>query len=175
MRIGLTLGLLSVFLLPSPASPAGQGETSLSGGLGMASLFQDRASIGAQAEFRLVRGLSDCWAARLGLAVGWLAATGNVPTTHVATQIMGVTWSADIANLVPFADFGVTVSDIRGGGRGPSQRLGPQVGLGADYLLSRHYVLSAVARLDYFGLRLAGSHRPNPTQLTLGILAGRAF
>jgi hypothetical protein len=173
MRFWLTL--LVVWWLPTSAIAVGQGEASLSGGLGLAVAFQDQTRTGAQAEARLLRGISDSWAVRLGLQTAWYPAEGAAPSAHITAQSAGLTWAADVLNWVPFADIGLAVADIRGRGLAPSWRVGGQVGLGADYLLSRHLTLSLLARVDYFPLRLAGAHDPHPTQVSVVLFLGRAF
>jgi hypothetical protein len=173
MRFGLVL--LLVWWLPTATLAVGQGEASLSGGLGLAVGFQDQTRAGAQAEVRLLRGINDSWAARLGFQTAWYPAKGSNPAAHVTAQSLGLTWAADVLNLVPFADVGIAVADLRGGGVTPSWRLGGQLGIGADYLLSRHLTMSLLARADYFPLRLAGGHEAHPTQLSLVLYLGRAF
>jgi hypothetical protein len=173
MRCWLTLAVLSLWLLPSSASAIGQGETSLSAGLGLAVATQDQSRAGAQAEFRLLRGLNDSFAARLGLQTTWISAPGSA--IHFTTQSAGLTWAADVLRVVPLVDVGIAVADIRGGGMRESQRLGPQVGIGADYLVSRHLTFSLLARIDYFALRLAGGRGTTPTQITVGAHLARVF
>jgi hypothetical protein len=169
------LALVLVWWLPTSALAVGQGEASLSGGLGLALAFQDQKHVGAQAEARLLRGISDSWAARLGVQTAWYPADGKTPSAHITAQSAGLTFAADVLNLVPFADVGIAVADIRGGGLTTSWRLGGQLGLGADYLLSRHLTLSMLAHVDYFPLRLAGGHGAHPVQTTLALYLGRAF
>jgi hypothetical protein len=169
------LALLLVWWLPTAALAVGQGEAMLSGGLGLAVGFQDPARTGMQADVRLLRGISDSWAARLGVQTGWYPATDMAPSAHVTAQSLGLTWAADVLKLVPFADVGIAVADLRGGGLAPSWRLGGQLGIGADYLLSRHLTMSLLARADYFPFRLAGAHRAHPTQVSLTLYLGRAF
>jgi hypothetical protein len=173
MRFGLVLAL--VWWLPTAALAVGQGEASLSGGLGLALAFQDQSRVGAQAEVRLLRGISDSWAARLGAQTAWYPAHGATPSAHITAQSLGLTFAADVLNWVPFVDLGIAVADIRGGGMTPSWRLGGQLGIGADYLLSRHLTLSVLAHADDFPLRLAGGHDAHPTQLSLVLFMGRAF
>ena len=169
------LALLLVWWLPASAKAVGQGEASLSGGLGLAMAFQDPTRAGAQADARLLRGISDSWAVRLGLQTAWYPAHDAMPSAHTTAQSAGLTWAADVLNWVPFADLGLAVADIRGRGLAPSWRLGGQLGLGADYLLSRHLTLSLLARGDYFPLRLAGGHDAHPTQVSVVLFMGRAF
>ena len=169
------LALVLVWWLPTSALAVGQGEASLSGGLGLALAFQDKTRAGAQAEARLLRGISDSWAARLGVQTAWYPAHGTTPSAHITAQSAGLTWAADVLNWVPFADVGMAIADIRGAGLATSWRLGGQLGLGADYLLSRHLMMSMLARVDYFPLRLAGGHDAHPVQATFALYLGRAF
>jgi hypothetical protein len=81
----------------------------------------------------------------------------------------------DIVNWVPFLDLGLLVADVRGGGHGASQRLGGQAGLGLDYLVSRHAVVSVLGRVDYLPFRLAGTTGPATTQLSVVAHLGRTF
>jgi hypothetical protein len=169
------LALLLVWWLPTSALAVGRGEALLSGGLGPAVGFQDPARAGAQADVRLLRGISDSWSARLGFQTAWYPAKDSNPSAHVTAQSLGLTWAADVLNWVPFADVGIAVADLRGGGLAPSWRLGGQLGIGADYLLSRHLTMSLLARADYFPLRLAGAHHAHLTQVSLALYLGRAF
>ena len=153
----------------------GEGEASLSGGLALAVAFQNQTRAGAQADARLLRGLSDSWAARLGLQTAWYPAESGAPAAHVTAQSMGLTWAADVLNWVPFADLSIAVADIRGGGLATSWRLGGQLGLGVDYLFTRHLTLSLLARVDSFPLRLAGGHDAHLTQSSFALYLGRAF
>jgi len=169
------LAILLVWWLPTSALAVGQGEALLSGGLGLAVGFQDPARAGAQADLRLLRGISDSWAARLGFQTAWYPTHEGKPSAHVTAQSLGLTWAADVLKLVPFVDLGIAVADLRGSGMAASWRLGGQMGLGADYLLSRHLTMSLLARADYFRLRLAGGYDGHPTQLSLTLYLGRAF
>jgi hypothetical protein len=169
------LALVLVWWMPIPALALGQGEASLSGGLGLAMAIQSQTRAGAQAEIRLLRGISDSWAARLGVQTAWYPADGPSPSAQVTAQSAGLTFAVDALNLVPFVDLGIAVADIRGGGLATSWRMGGQLGLGLDYLLSRHLVMSLLARVDYFPFRLAGGHDAHPTQASLALYLGRAF
>jgi hypothetical protein len=49
------------------------------------------------------------------------------------------------------------------------------VGIGAEYLLSRRWTLAALARFDFFALRLAGSGGAHPWWACAGFRIGRVF
>jgi len=172
MRWGCPLLLI---LWSGSAFALGQGEASLSGGVGPAVSFGDRTQAGVQVSARLARGLSDAWAGRLGVQSAWYPAAGAAPSLHVTTQAIGVTWALDALNFVPFADVGLLAADVRGGGSSASWHLGAELGGGCDYLVSRHLVTSLVAHVDYLPLHLTGGHRDRLLQATLALLVGRAF
>jgi len=171
----LALAALLCLILPASAFAVGQGESALTGGPGLALAFEGGTRAGAGADVRILRGLSDSWAARLGVQATWVPATGGKGATRVAAQALGLTFAADIFKLVPFVDLGVLVADIRGGGQEARQRLGGQFGIGADYLVTSHLTLSLIGRLDYFALRLAGARGQTPVQATLALHLGHVF
>jgi hypothetical protein len=162
-------------LLPGTARALGQGEANLSVGAGVGTLFQRTAQTGAQGELRLVRGISDAWALRLGLQAMLVPGPEGARAATVLSQAAGVTWAFDAVNWVPFVDLGVAVADVRGPQSPASQRLGGQAGIGVDYLVSRHMVVSLLGRLDYYPVRLAGGEATRPTQLGFVLHVGRAF
>ena len=169
------LSLLVAWCLPTSTFALGQGEAAISGGVGLAVAFQDQTRTGLAAEARLLRGLSDSWAARLGIQSAWYPQGSALPSAHITAQSAGLTFAADVLNLVPFADIGLAVADMRGGGLATTWRLGGQLGFGADYFISRHLALSLLARADYFPLRLAGGHDTHPTQVSLVLFVGHVF
>jgi hypothetical protein len=173
MRLGLPLLLLAIS--PASALAAGEGETTISGGPGLAVLFDGQTRAGVATDVRLLRGLTDAWSLRLGLQAAWIPASGNTNATRVTAPSLGLTLAADITNLVPFVDAGIVFADLRGGGLGSRQRLGCQLGAGADYFIARRFTLTLLARLDYYALHLAGDRGSSPTQATLALHLGRVF
>jgi hypothetical protein len=173
MRLGFAF--LVCTLLPASALAGGQGEMALSGGPGVALAFEGKTRAGASADVRFLRGLSDSWSARLGLQAAWIPASGEASATRLLAPALGLTVAADVLSWVPFAEAGVVFADIRGGGIASRQRLGGQLGVGADYLATRHLTLTLLARVDYFALRLAGAREASPAELTLALHLGRVF
>lgn len=166
---------LLCWFLPASALAVGQGEFTVSGGPGLALLLRDETRAGATADIGLLYGLSDSWAARLGVQAAWISASGEKTPSYVTAPTLGLTFAADVLDLVPFADLGLVVADLRGGGGAPCQRLGGQLGLGADYLVSRHLALSLVGRVDYFALRLAGARGSSPVLASFALHLGYLF
>jgi hypothetical protein len=166
---------LLCLLLPAAALAGGPGESALGAGPGLAVLSEGTTRAGASGEVRFPRGLSDSWSARMGLQAAWMPAAAGASAKQLVAPALGLTAAADVLNLVPFAEAGVVLGDIRGGGLPSRQRLGGQFGIGADYLASRHVTLSLLARVDYFALRLSGASESRPVQLTLALHLGRVF
>jgi hypothetical protein len=162
-------------LLPASALAAGPGEMSLSAGPGLALTFDSQTRAGAAADARFLYGLSDSWSARLGLQASWIPASGEPSATRLVAPALGLTVAADVLNLVPFAEAGIVLADIRGGGLAARQRLGGQVGAGAEYLATRHFTVLLLGRLDYFALRLAGARESSLTEVTFALHLGHVF
>jgi hypothetical protein len=171
----LALAFLTLSLVPATVRAAGQGETAVTGGPGLAILFDGETRVGGAADLQLLHGLSDFWSARLGLQAAWLPSRDETSATRLVMPGLGLMVAADVLNLVPFAALGVVLADIRGGGVSSRQRLAGQLSLGADYLASRHLTLSLLGRIDYPALRLAGPRTSSPLLLTFALHAAYVF
>jgi hypothetical protein len=174
LRALLLLGLL---LSPATVLAAGRGEISVTAGPGVAVVKQAETHVGGAADVRFLYGINDAWSARLGLQGVWLASHDGAGATQLLAPSLGLTLAADALNVVPFVEVGVALTDVRGGGLAARQYLGAQAGAGFDYLLSRHFTLSLLGRVDCLALRLAGPSMSSPSPLT-GVLAlhvGRVF
>jgi Outer membrane protein beta-barrel domain len=171
----LTVNLLILCATLCPAQAAGEGEKQVSGALGFALAGSaDRARPGMQAGIEAMMGFTDAWAGRAAVSGSWQPDSAAGTLRHVSAVSLGATYSLDIVRWVPFVDMGFSLADLRGGGSS-SQRLGPQLGFGAEYLLSRHWTLAALARFDFLALRLAGSGGGRPWWLCAGVRIGRVF
>jgi len=160
---------------PGPARATGPGEKQISASLGLALAgTDDSARPGMQAGVEAMMGFTDSWAGRAAVGSSWQPKTGSGDPAHVTAASLGMTYSLDVVRWVPFLDLGVSLADLRGDGAS-SQRLGPQVGLGAEYLLSRRWTLAALARFDYFALRLRGPGGTQPWWACAGLRIGRVF
>jgi hypothetical protein len=166
---------LLALLLSARAFALGQGEASLSGGAGVTLAHDDRTRAGAQFELRLLRGVSDAWAARLGVQAGWIPAAGSEHAGYLACQTVGLTWAADVLEWVPFIDLSAAFADLRAVGRSSSQRVGGEIGMGVDYFLSRHTIMSLLGHVDYLPIRVAGDRTTAPILFTLALHVGYVF
>ena len=167
--------LITLCALPGAALAAGEGEKQVAADLGFALAgVADKARSGVQVGAEAAWGLNDSWAGHAGASYAFLPGQPAGGLRHLTTVTLGATYSLDVVRWVPFVDLGLSVADLRGGSAS-SQYLGPQVGLGADYLLSRGWSLAALARFDYLALRLRGSGDSRPWLTTIGLRLGRIF
>lgn len=168
------LPFLLLGLVPASAWAAGPGETAFGAGPALALVRQGETRAGAAVDARVLYGLDDIWSAHAGLTVAWLPASNAMPATVLTAPAVGLTAAADIVNWVPFVQAGLALADLRHSG-GAQQRLGAQLGVGADYLLSRHLSLTVLGRIDHFAVALAGAGGPTPVQLVLALQLGHVF
>jgi hypothetical protein len=127
-----------------------------------------------QASIDAAIGFTDTWAGRGAVSSSWQPQAGSDGPHYVTAISLGAVYSLDVVRWVPFLDLGFSLADLRGN-RTSSQRLGPQAGLGVEYQLSRRWTLAALARFDYFALRLAGPGGTHPWWACAGLRLGRVF
>lgn len=171
----LVAGIVTLCAVPSPARATGAGEKQVSASAGFALAGSgDHASPGGQAGVETALGFTDVWAGHAAVTSSWQPAPASGGAGHVTAVSLGTTFSLDVVRWVPFFDLGFSLADLRGSGTS-SQRLGPQVGLGVEYLISRRWTLAALARFDYFALRLRGSGGTHPWSACASLRIGRVF
>jgi opacity protein-like surface antigen len=136
---------------------------------------------GGRVELEIQRGITDAWSARVGLGASLhvIAAEGAEPASRLrATSLSaGFTYAVDIVRVVPFLDLGVGLLSVSGQSQDSRRALGVEVGLGAEYLLTRRWTLALLGRYQYAPLRLCGSTESDST-LALGsvlLRLGRIF
>jgi hypothetical protein len=171
------LVLTSAFLVSGTrhAGAVGEGERQVAGALGFA-ITQDGATrAGAQGGVEGALGISDSWAARASVDVSLHPGSDAQPRRIFTALSFGFTYAFDVLRFVPFVDLGLIVADVRASGQDARQKLGPQGGIGLEYLLSRRWTLAGLARAEYLGLRLAGDTEPQPWRVTAAVRVGRVF
>jgi len=177
-RIFHGLLIVNVVILcaaPCPARAAGAGERQISASVGFALAGgDDGGRPGIQAGVEAAMGLTDAWSGRVAASSSWQPDPASGSAAHLTVASLGMTYSLDVVRWVPFVDLGLSLADLRGDGAS-SQRLGPQVGLGVEYLLVRRWTLAALARLDYFALRLRGFGGTYPWLGCAALRIGRVF
>jgi hypothetical protein len=155
------------------AMAAGEGEKQVAASLGFAMAdVEGKARTGVQVGVEATKGLTDSWAGHVGVSYALLPGPPPYRLHHLTTVALGATYSLDVLRWVPFLDLGLSVADLRSSADG-SQYLGPQVGLGVDYLLTRGWSLAALAHFDYLAVRLHGSGDSRPWLTTIGLRLGR--
>lgn len=171
----LLSALMALCALSRVALATGEGEKQVAASLGFALAgVEGKARAGAQVGVEATRGLTDSWAAHVGVSYALLPGAAPYRLHHLTTVALGATYSVDVLRWVPFLDLGLGVADLRSSAGG-SQYLGPQLGLGVDYLLTRGWSFAALARFDYLVLRLHGWDDPRPWLATIGVRLGRIF
>jgi hypothetical protein len=150
---------------PAPASAAaGENEWQLSARLGAGDVHVDgRTPFGLLAGADLEYGLTDAWALRLALGTGYHPVDADpkmsLPggTVHTTSALLGVTYTFDVLRLVPYVQTSIGVINIAGAVVTPGTTLDAELGLGADYLLTRRWAVGGVLQYQFTPAQLFGS------------------
>jgi hypothetical protein len=143
---------------------AGEEEWQLSARAGAAALDVDgRAPIGATAGLDLEYGINDAWAARLSVGAGFHPVDAD-PKNHLpggtvrtTSALLGMTYTFDVLRLVPYLQMGVGVINFGGAVVTPGTAFDAELGLGADYLLTRRWAVGGVLQYQFTPAQLFGS------------------
>jgi len=131
-----------------PARAAGESEWQLSARLGGGTVSIDnRSPWGATGAVDLEYGITDAWAARasVGFSLNPVDANpkANLPggKVNTTTALLGLTYTFDVLRLVPYGE--VSFGFVRFGGAvsKPHSTFASELGLGADYLVTRRWAL----------------------------------
>jgi hypothetical protein len=143
---------------------AGEDEWQVSARLGVGDVDVDgRAPLGVLAGADLEYGFTDAWAARLSLGTGFHHVDADpkkmLPGGRVraSTALIGVTYTFDVLRLVPFIQTGIGLITFAGAVTNPGTQLDAELGLGADYLLTRRWALGGVFQYQFTPGQLFGS------------------
>ena len=163
LRFGVGLVALAAPAAPARAT-AGEGEWQLSARLGVGDVDIDgRAPFGLLAGGDLEYGLTDAWALRLSLGTGFHPVDPDTKKmlpggrARASTALLGVTYTFDVLRLVPYLQTGVGVIDFEGAVTAPGLHLDAELGLGADYFLTRRWALGGVLQYQFTPGQLFGS------------------
>jgi hypothetical protein len=140
---------LATALAGGPAArAAGDGDWQLSARLGGGTVSIDnRSPWGPLGAVDVEYGITDAWAARVSVGASLNPVSANMhaglPGGKVTstTALVGATYTFDVLRLVPYAE--VSLGFVRFGGAvtKPHSTLASELGLGADYLLTRRWAL----------------------------------
>lgn len=133
------------------ACATGEAEWQLSARLGAANVqlgsIDPRAPWGFGMALDLEYGITDAWAARVstGTSIHPVDAdmrfglqAGEVTAT---TALAGVTYTFDVLRLVPYGELAIGLVRFGGAVASPHTTLASELGVGADYLLTRRWSL----------------------------------
>ncbi len=145
------------------AAAAGAEEWQVSTNVAYASVRTgDSRPSGALIGIDVQYGLGDTWAARLSVSSSWhpVSAGGEGPAGIVrATAVTtGLTYAVDTLQVIPVLEVGIGLLDVGGAAATPHRDLGLQLGLGADYLLSRRWAVGGLLRYQHFPVALSGGN-----------------
>ena len=143
---------------------AGEQEWQLSARAGAAALDVDgRHPFGATAGLDLEYGLNDAWAARLSVGSGFHPVDAH-PMTHLpggtvrtTSALLGVTYTFDVLRLVPYLQTGIGVINFGGAVVNSGTAFDAELGLGADYLVTRRWAVGGVLQYQFTPAQLFGS------------------
>jgi len=141
----LVLALTVPLLSARRAGAAGEREwqVALRAGAGTVSI-DGRKPWGLAAGLDLQYGLTDAW----GLRASFEGSTHNVSkssdmdmrpagTIHTDAALIGLMYTFDVLRLVPYADLQAGVAQVSGAVVAPQTLLAMELGIGADYFVSR--------------------------------------
>jgi hypothetical protein len=134
--------------LARPASAAGEREWQVALRAGAATVsVDDRKPWGFAGGLDVEYGLTDAWALRASFE----ASTHDVSkendadmrpegSIRASAAMVGVTYTVDVLRLVPYGNLQVGVINLAGAVTTPQTLLGMQLGVGADYFVSRRFL-----------------------------------
>jgi len=160
--IGVWLAL-GAWAAPAHAAP-GEDEWQVSARLGLGDVDVDgRAPLGAIGGAELEYGFSDAWAARLLAGSGFhpvdVDLKNHLPggTARTTFALVGVTYTFDVLRLVPYIQTGLGVINFGGAVVKPGTAFDAELGLGADYLVTRRWAVGGVLQYQFTPAQLFGS------------------
>jgi len=174
----MSIRWLLVALLWFPAMPAlalDQGDWQLSAGPAFALLVEGKnptSGLGGRIEGRY--GITDDSSAWAAVGSSWHPRAADQVRASLASA--GFTLAFDVFRVVPFAEAGANVADVKTGATRAGY-LGFEAGAGAEYLFDRRWSAAAVARYHYLAIKLGGAAaaHPSPGVLSVGLRISHNF
>jgi hypothetical protein len=164
LAIAMCAALAGSMWTASAHAAAGEDEWQLSARLGLGDVHVDgRSPLGALAGADLEYGFSDAWAARLSVGSGFHPVDADVKnhlpggTARTTFALVGVTYTFDVLRLVPYIQTGIGVINFGGAVAKPGTAFDAELGLGADYLVTRRWAVGGVLQYQFTPAQLFGS------------------
>ena len=128
-------------------------------------------------------GLSDAWAARLSAGISRHGVDADkegrpAGTVWAPSLVAGLTYTLDVLRLVPTFDVAIGVLWLRGDVRQPRADIGVEVGLGAEYYLTRRWTVGILTRYQFAPAEVAvvpPDFGRTPFLFSIGARAARIF
>jgi len=162
--LGAVLVLTALAAAGDAAAAAGEDEWQASLRLGLGTIHVDgRSPFGAIVGGDVEYGITDAWAAHLSATIGFHPVDADSKqmtpggTLRATTAILGVTYTFDVLRLVPYIETGVGMMNLGGAVVHPGTSLSAELGLGADYLLTKRWVLGGILQYQFTPIELFGS------------------
>jgi Outer membrane protein beta-barrel domain len=184
----LSAAVVVALLAPAVARAAGAEEWQLSARLGVGDLHIDgRSPLGIGGAIELEYGFSDAWAVRLMAAESAHSVDAEMPPmmpqlpggwARATSLLGGVTYTFDVLRMVPYAQLGIGYVRFGGAVRETRTELAGELGLGADYWLTRRWAMGVVLQYLFAPVDLfehLGELGKSPFAFSLGWRASRLF
>jgi opacity protein-like surface antigen len=152
------------------SAAAGEEEWQVSVRAGVGALDVDgRSPFGGAFGVDVEYGFTDAWAARLSATVGFnpvdaqkMDMEKNIPalpggTVRTTAAVVGVTYTFDVLRLVPYIETGIGVLNFAGAVTKPTTTLSAELGLGADYLVTKRWAVGGILQYQFTPIELFGS------------------
>ena len=152
------------------AAAAGEEEWQVSARVGAGAVDVDgRSPFGFAAGLEVEYGLTDAWAVYASATVGLhpvdeqkMDMEMNKPalpggTARTTAAVVGVSYTFDVLRLVPYIRTGLGVLNFSGAVTQPGTTLSAELGVGADYLITKHWALGGLLQYQFTPIELFGS------------------
>ena len=120
--------------------------------------------------------LTDAWALAGNVTATSNKIVANGGRSHVLSEAVGLNYSLDVLQIVPYFGFYAAVYEIGGGGAKSQVKLGMQLALGLDYILTREWIVGIDLRAHALPADFARSPEdPTPFYATTFVTAEYAW
>jgi len=162
--LGAVLSLAALAAAGEASAAAGEDEWQASLRLGAGTINVDgRSPFGAVVGGDVEYGFTDAWAVHLSATVGFHPVDADTKamlpggTLRTTTALLGVTYTFDVLRLVPYIETGIGILNLSGAVMRPGTAFSAELGLGADYLLTKRWVVGGILQYQFTPADLFGS------------------